>query len=290
MSDQGEPHSRFLEYVELSAEERAAQPRPVMNLVWHDPSAIRRIPAQSWFNRLRSEVNRGATVKFSVGVFTLEQAATQDSQSEESTVAIAKELFEKAALTSVEEFAGKVKADIQKASGGFYEPSLVVVDGHCIVPYSFRYVVDTYFSLIARRLGYGLTGSVASDVLVSPDIVAILNSAQQLVSILLPEETVQGCLKADAGVDKSYMYLAPPNSALVKAMMLGSREAGRSAEFVLGMPPEAVERIEPGGGIYARVLGWASQMDGAIGVRAIAIASVDAYMQRRRSQQSLDEE
>jgi hypothetical protein len=65
----------FGEILRMTPDERHALGEPILTVRWADPTEVDALTAQSWFGRLRTDLNEAGKLSVNLGVLKYEQGA-----------------------------------------------------------------------------------------------------------------------------------------------------------------------------------------------------------------------
>jgi hypothetical protein len=263
----------LVEYLALPMHARAQHATPLVTLRWVDSSEVAHLSSQSWFAKLRQDLNGSGKVTFTLGVFKYEQGGRQEAQTERELWSIARRAFEKATpLTGAQ-----LAAQLEKAtSQGVFEPSLVMLEGDYFPAFS-------GIQLVRRMLAHA-SAVAGLDVREATSNVTGIDSSK-LVDVWLPIATQLFSISG-ADIPKAYSEWSADSGNLEKLNFQGSSLARAELRmpdnacntFSIGVPAQALTHLPPSYAFGARVLGWIEHnVANSFFLRTVAIASVALY-------------
>lgn len=273
----------YAEYLALPVKKREQYPKPVMTLGWYDRDALLEVTSQSWFGRLRQQLNDTGKVTINLGVFKYEQGGAKSEDSEQDIANLAKLLFEKAEYVTAPHFNVLLSDWIQRARGTFLEPSLVVIDGPLNVVFHVRHNIDTTFHLLAGQLGYKVEGPITQTILTEESLMRINGMLNEYIGDTYSEDMLNEQIRTNAVSLDSFNKISHGGKDYAYAVMLGRDNADEEdvIHFDVALPFDALHFLKSSAGFNGRVLGWVEHAAGdSFFIRAVAWAYSDIILNK----------
>ena len=261
----------YKHYRALSESEREGMklPPPFLTVRWWDPLAVAELRTQSWFGRLREDLNKGGKVKLTLGVWQYEQEGTRESTPDRRLPPELNKLFEEAAIVTVTDTRKLLECCMRER---VFTKTLVLLDGELVLPLSLERLCRLGLREAASACGCELTLKPdALDRAIAPEIL------NELFELAMKIGKSFNLVNEWRSSPENLTQIRVDGERHVLAHLMGLDERGNpTLEFRIAFPPEAVTRFAEPSNFGARVLGWLEHgAGGDFFVRAIAFATVD---------------
>lgn len=267
----------YMTYLSRSEKEKGLLLPPVLTVRWCEGDEIRDLHHQSWFSRLRDELNQGSKITVNLGAFKFEHAGVAKETEGLSPFALVRQIFSKTKPVGVAAFRSLLKSSLGDGETVF-EPSLVVIDGEMSFALDEVRLLELMLREIAERFGFRLEGQSPAGLRYDNDILnCAVGALNQLGEGIFGNEAQQNRLKSWLDNAENLWLLHHEGRQYVQGTLLGLDSTGQlTIDFEVGFPPTAILNFPKKSGFGVRVLGWTEHTGGGhFFVRAIAAATVD---------------
>lgn len=270
----------YMTYLSRSEEGRELLPPPILTVRWCEGDQLRDLHHQSWFARLRGELNRGSKITVNLGAFKFEHAGVAKETESLPPFALARQIFSKTQPVGVAAFVSLLNSSLGGRESTVFEPSLVVIDGELSFVLDEVRLLELMLREIAERFGFRLEGQPPAglrydEAILSPAVGAL----NQLGEEIFGNEAQQKRLKSWLDNAENLWLLHNEGRQYLRGALLGLDSTSQpTVRFDVGFPPTAILNFPDKSGFGVRVLGWTEHTGGGhFFVRAIAAATVDAF-------------
>jgi hypothetical protein len=267
----------YLDYLSLPNEEKSRF-KMLYTMTFVDTEEIAKIREQSWFQSLRDDLNKGGKISVNFLFAKYEQSGTQSEMSARDSFKLAEDIIRKAEILSVEDLCKHLDNKLKGSFGGFFEPSLVVVDGMLVMPFTKSYFFDSLMRTIGSRLGYRVEGSPIMSVVDNSNLTKLL---YQVYSEIY-KESFNEYLKEHFDPARDLMHTRYFGRDYIQAYLLNpSKDHAKDrapVQFETCCPISWSGSLSRNTEFNCRVLGWLRHAGlGRYFIEAVALAQVDVF-------------
>ena len=274
MNNMEEQTLTYSGYLALSETQRKTLPEPLLTVRWVDYEEVPALTKQTWFSRLRDELNLAGKVTFNLGFFSYEQAGVAKEIGPKESFDIVRDIFKKTEPVTVNDYKSLL-SEISRQP--VFEPKLVIIDGELRPAVNAVRLMQHYLTVVSKV--FGMETTKVQDPIEPEGTVRCLTAMSEVVSNLgidLARSTELA--NKDPGNLRTRVFRGQP---FVECFLFGAAETPdrllrAEQQHAIAFPPQAISQFVQTGGFGARVLGWLEHgRPGEFFVRAIGMATVD---------------
>lgn len=256
----------FADALRMSPEDRVALGKTVLTTRWWDAQNVKALAKQSWFSRLRRDLNQSGKITFDLGVFKYEQGGSVSEPDEAEVGRLVNEIFRKTEPITVLQLQQLLNTSIESA---VFTPQFLMLEGELLLQLSERSYLELATMHIASMLGIETHKRLPEPPLAAERIAELIPRMRELFIAVGGTDEILRHWMLDAGNLKK-QRVNGVEMALLMLDTAGDRTKGTQVVCTL----DAVKSL-PDNTFGARVLGWLEHGPGSmLYIRAIAIADI----------------